>query len=99
MPTEFQERVYRILSKVPKGKVTTYNAIAKMLGNKYSQRAVGNALNKNSSSKVKCHRVIKSDGDISCFASGVKNKIKLLKREGIKTNKNKVDLKKFGFKY
>jgi len=99
MPTFFQERVYEILKKVPKGKVTTYREIGKLLGKK-SYRAVGNALNKNPySPKVPCHRVIKSNGEVGGFESGTKNKIKLLKKEGIKIENEKIDLEKYGFNH
>ena len=86
--SSFQERVYEILKKVPKGKVTTYKEIAKILRKK-SYRAVGNALNKNPrpgilKNQVPCHRVIKSNGEVGGFATGKESKIKLLKKEGIK---------------
>jgi methylated-DNA-[protein]-cysteine S-methyltransferase len=102
MVTKFQNKVYNILKKVPKGKVTTYGSIAKVLGKK-SYRAVGNALNKNPYSftkkgNVPCHRVIKSNGELSGFASGVKKKIELLKHEGIQIEKGKIDLDKYEFK-
>lgn len=88
----FNERCYEVLRKVPKGKVTTYKAIAEKIGTK-AYRAVGNAMNKNPyAPKVPCHRVINSNGDIGGFASGVKNKISLLKKEGITISHNQVDL-------
>lgn len=83
MLTEFQKRVYNLVNKIPKGKVTTYKAIAKKL--KSSPRAVGKALNKNPwPIKIPCHRVIKSDGKIGGYKLGIKKKIELLKKEGIK---------------
>jgi len=94
----FNERCYAVLKKVPKGKVTTYKAIAKKLNSK-AYRAVGNAMNKNPyAPQVPCHRVINSDGKLGGFASGIKNKIKLLKSEGVEVKDNTVDLKKFEFK-
>ena len=42
----FNEKCYKILRKVPKGKVTTYGEIARKLNSK-AYRAVGNAMNKN----------------------------------------------------
>ena len=96
MPTDFQKRVYEVLVRVPKGKITTYLWIAKKLKN--SPRAVGNALNKNPyPPRVPCHRVIKSTGEIGGFASGTRNKIKLLRKEGIKIEKGKINLEKYGF--
>ncbi len=102
MPTDFQKKVYKILKKVPKGKITTYGDIAKKLKN--FPRAVGNALNKNPYSfskkgKIPCHRVIKSTGEIGGFASGTKNKILLLKREGVEIRNKRIDLDRFGFEF
>jgi|TARA_Y100000310_G_scaffold293020_1_gene322274 methylated-DNA-[protein]-cysteine S-methyltransferase len=93
MPTKFQNKVYKICKKVPKGKVTTYKAIAKVMGNK-AYRAVGSALNKNPyAPRVPCHRVINTNGNLGGFASGLKNKIKLLKKEGVQIKNNKIDKK------
>lgn len=94
----FNEKCYNILKKVPKGKVTTYKEIAKSLNCK-AYRAVGNAMNKNPyAPKVACHRIIKSNGEIGGFARGTKNKIKLLKSEGVEVINNRIDLKKYLFK-
>jgi len=102
MSTIFQEKVYKICKKIPKGKVTTYLQIARKLKN--NPRSIGNALNKNPYSfmkkgKVPCHRVIKSNGVVGGFAYGTNSKIKLLKKEGIKIKDNKVELEKFGFNF
>lgn len=96
----FNERCYSLLRKVPRGKVTTYKALAEALGTK-AYRAVGNAMNKNPyAPQVPCHRVVSSDGSMTGFASGVNNKIALLKKEGIKfdTNNN-VDLDKYLYNF
>lgn len=95
----FNERCYKVLKKVPKGKVTTYKEIARALNSK-GCRAVGNAMNKNPNAPiVPCHRVIKSDGKISGFASGVDKKIKMLKSEGIEIKNGRIDLRKYLFKF
>ena len=83
--TEFQNKVYAIVKKVPKGKTTTYNAIAKKLNS--SPRAVGQALKRNPYAPiVPCHRVIMSNGKIGGYAGSnpknIKKKIELLKKEG-----------------
>lgn len=93
----FNERCYKILKRVPKGKVTTYKALARNLNTK-AYRAVGNAMNKNPyAPKVPCHRVINVSGELGGFASGLKNKITLLKKEGIEIKNNKIDLNKYEF--
>ena len=95
----FNERCYTILRKVPKGKITTYKTLAKALNSK-AYRAVGNAMNKNPHApKVPCHRVVKSDGFVGGFASGTRNKIKMLKNEGVEVNNGKIDLNKYLYRF
>jgi len=93
----FTEKVYNLCRKIPKGKISTYYEIAYALNLKV-YRAVGNALNKNKSKQVPCHRVIKSSGEIGGFNKGTKNKIKLLKKEGIIIKNNKINLNKYSNK-
>lgn len=91
MATIFQKAVWEATRKVPKGKVTTYAAIAKLIGCPKAVRAVGSALNKNPyAPAVPCHRVVKSDGSLGGFASGVKKKKQILEKEGIKIKNNKI---------
>ena len=67
----FNERTYDLLKKVPKGKVTTYKALAEKLGTK-AYRAVGQAMRCNPyAPKVPCHRVVKSDGSIGGFQGSI----------------------------
>ena len=98
MKSSFNSRCYNLLRKVPKGKVTTYKALANALNTK-AYRAVGNAMNKNPYAPVvPCHRVINSNGELGGFASGLDNKIKMLKSENVVIGKNnKIDLDKYGF--
>lgn len=94
---KFNERCYALLRKVPKGKVTTYKALASALGTK-AYRAVGNAMNKNPyAPEVPCHRVVGSDGSLVGFASGLKNKTSMLAKEGVIIEKGKIDLARFGY--
>ena len=86
----FKDEVYDLCRKIPKGKVTTYGVIAKKLGGK-AYRAVGNALNRNPHApEVPCHRVVKSNSEVGGFASGTRNKVKMLEREGIRVEDGKV---------
>jgi len=80
---DFGEKVYRIVKKIPKGKVLTYKEVARRAGKPKSYRAVGNILNKNYDLEIPCHRVIRSDGKIGGYNRGVVNKRKILKKEGI----------------
>ena len=86
----FNEEVWNLCKKVPKGKITTYKAIANALDTK-AYRAVGQALNKNPYAPiVPCHRVIASNGHLHGFAHGLKKKKKILEKEGVKIKNNKV---------
>jgi len=51
--TELEKEILAIVSQIPTGKITTYQLIAKKLGNKKLARVVGNALNKNPGEKTK----------------------------------------------
>jgi O-6-methylguanine DNA methyltransferase len=79
----FSENVYDVVSKIPKGKVLTYKQVAVMAGRPKAYRAVGNILNKNFNKKIPCHRVIRSDGKTGGYNRGNKNKVILLKNEGV----------------
>ncbi len=102
----FDEDVWELCRKIPRGKVSTYKGLADALDTKAYQ-AVGNAMNRNprgawttsGSDVVPCHRVINSDGKIGGFAIGVEKKIGLLSREGVVIKDNKVDLKKYLFRF
>jgi methylated-DNA-[protein]-cysteine S-methyltransferase len=87
----FQEKVWELLKKIPKGRVTTYSIIARKLDTR-AYRAVGNACNRNPyAPEAACHRVVRSDGSIGGFASGAGNKSRLLKKEGVKIKGGKVE--------
>ena len=89
--TSFQERVYKVVSKIPKGRVLTYAQVAKLAGSPRAFRAAGNILNKNPNPIiVPCHRVVRSDGKIGGYRGGVKKKTALLKREGVELKKGRV---------
>ncbi len=92
----FDEKCYEILRIVPRGRVTTYGELAKAAGSPSAARAVGNAMNKNPyAPRVPCHRVVGSDGKLVGFASGVDEKVKMLKKEGVEIVNGKVDLEKY----
>ena len=82
--TDFEKKVYAVVSQIPRGEVRTYKWVAMKIGNPKACRAVGNALNKNPYiGIVPCHRVIKSDGSIGGFARGVRCKRKMLALEDV----------------
>ena len=102
----FNQKIYSLLKKVPKGKITTYKALANALGTK-AYRAVGQAMRCNPYAPiVPCHRVVKSDGSIGGFSGSinpnskeVKRKIRMLMQESVKIKNRKIELEKFLFKF
>lgn len=76
--------VYKLLIRIPNGKVTTYGDIAKQLGNKKLARSVAKILHNNPNPIIiPCHKVVLSNGKIGGYAYGLKMKKNLLKKEGI----------------
>ncbi|WXG42750.1 MAG: MGMT family protein [Promethearchaeati archaeon SRVP18_Atabeyarchaeia-1] len=99
---DFQKRVYELMTKIPRGKVTTYGELAKAMGGSKFSRAVGNAARDNPfAPKVPCHRVIRSSGDIGGFSGetsgeNVERKIKMLREEGVSVDSaGRIDLRKY----
>jgi methylated-DNA-[protein]-cysteine S-methyltransferase len=90
MPTTFEKEVYSACSRIPKGRVSTYSAIARTIGKPAASRAVGNALNRNPYREVPCHRVVRSDGTVGGFAHGTARKAEMLRREGLSIKNGKV---------
>jgi methylated-DNA-[protein]-cysteine S-methyltransferase len=81
--------VYKLLIRIPNGKVTTYGDIVKQLGNKKLARSVGKILHNNPNPIiVPCHKVVLSNGKIGGYAYGLKMKKNLLKNEGIRILKD-----------
>lgn len=81
MLTDFQQKVYAVVKKIPRGKTLTYSQVAERIGRPRSARAVGNALNKNYDPAIPCHRVVRSDGTPGGYNRGAKKKIQILKKE------------------
>lgn len=80
--TEFQQRVWQALRKIPAGSRATYAEIAKQIGLPRAARAVGQACGANPLAvAIPCHRAVRSDGSLSGYRWGVERKRALLDRE------------------
>src|ERR1041384_5508596 len=90
----FFELVYEVARQIPKGKVTSYGAIAACLGTKSSARMVGWAMNGAGRvrPKVPAHRVVNRIGMLSGkhHFTPPGSMEKLLKKEGIKVKNDQV---------
>lgn len=91
----FQQKVWALTSRIPKGKVATYADLARQLGST-AYRAVGQAMHHNPyAPTVPCHRVVGSDGKLTGYAGGLDKKIEMLKREGIEITRGKINLARY----
>ena len=92
--TDFFSLVYDVVREIPKGRVTSYGAIAKYLGTGKSSRMVGWAMNAAGAQKkfVPAHRVVNRNGELTGKHHFGHPKLmqKLLEEEGIKVKKDKI---------
>ena len=81
--TDFQQRVWEELLKIPYGTTVSYQEIANRLGDPKCIRAAARANGKNPIAIIiPCHRVIGSNGDLTGYAGGIQRKKDLLTLEG-----------------
>ena len=80
--TEFQQRVWRALRRIPHGSTASYADIARRIDAPRSFRAVAQACGANPIAlAIPCHRVVRNDGALSGYRWGVARKRALLERE------------------
>jgi AraC family transcriptional regulator of adaptative response/methylated-DNA-[protein]-cysteine methyltransferase len=82
--TAFQQRVWQALREIPVGSTASYSEIADRIGLPKAIRAVGQACALNAIAiAIPCHRVVRSNGNLSGYRWGVERKRALLKREEV----------------
>jgi AraC family transcriptional regulator, regulatory protein of adaptative response / methylated-DNA-[protein]-cysteine methyltransferase len=82
--TAFQTRVWRALTKIPRGQTRSYSQVARRIHAPTSARAVAAACASNALAVViPCHRVVGSTGKLTGYRWGLERKRKLLQREGL----------------
>jgi methylated-DNA-[protein]-cysteine S-methyltransferase len=83
--TEFQQKVWKLLSDIPFGKTISYKELSINYGDVKAIRAIGTANGKNPLPIIiPCHRVIGIDGDLVGYSGGLDRKEKLLRLEGVR---------------
>ena len=90
---DFFDKVYKVVRKIPEGKVTSYGAIASYLGAKKSARLVGWAMNaSHGDNSIPAHRVVNRIGLLTGkhHFGGTKVMQQLLEIEGIVIKANKI---------
>ena len=94
---KYRERVYKLVRRIPRGRVMTYGQIAVILGQGYTPRTVGFVMHGANETSTPWHRVINSLG--RCSTGGVvlpaDKQQRMLEAEGVKFTGGKCDLKVF----
>ena len=89
--TDFQQRVWQEIAKIPFGQTITYSELAARVGAPEAIRAAGTATGKNPLSIViPCHRVVGKNTTLRGYAGGLERKRHLLELEG---NTQNLDLR------
>lgn len=97
-------RIYRVVRRIPRGRVATYGQVAELAGLAGNARQVGYALHALDEGTwegkvVPWHRVINAQGRISLDSYAGEIQTQLLKREGVELDpRGRVDLKRFRWK-
>jgi methylated-DNA-protein-cysteine methyltransferase-like protein len=101
-PVTTYQRIYRVVTRIPRGKVATYGQIARLAELPGQARLVGYALHSHSDqgARIPWHRVINARGQVSLSEfDGADLQRRLLEMEGITFDqKGRVDLARFQWK-
>jgi methylated-DNA-protein-cysteine methyltransferase-like protein len=92
------DRVYRLVKQIPRGRVTTYGAIAKAIREPGGARVVGYAMAATPSGRgIPWHRVISAGGKIRMPEPHASKQRRLLQSEGIQVGVGSIDMKIYGW--
>jgi deoxyribonuclease V len=85
------EYTYDLVRQIPQGKISTYGAVARALGNIKASRAVGRMMNQNpDADDMPCYKIVHSDGRLGGFGLGIDDKIRRLKEDNIFVKDGKI---------
>ncbi len=75
---------YDLVRQIPQGKISTYGAVARALGDIIASRAVGRMMNQNpDADDMPCYKIVHTDGRLGGFGLGIDDKIRRLKEDNI----------------
>lgn len=93
--TSFTQHVYELCRQIPRGKVATYQQLARLAGAPRAARAVGMCMKHNPDApRTPCHRVVASNGTLTGYSAGngIDTKRQMLLEEGVHFIGDNVDL-------
>lgn len=94
---DYRERVYRIVRRIPRGRVMTYGQLAEILGEGYTARTVGFVMH-GSSDRTPWHRVVNAQGACSTgkLVLPSDKQQRMLEAEGVEFNhRGRCDLQRY----
>ena|ERR1700678_1022108 len=92
------DRVYRLVKQIPRGRVTTYGAIAKAIREPGGARVIGYAMAATPSGRgIPWHRVISAGGKIRMPEPHASRQRRLLETEGVDLSGHSIDMKIYGW--
>jgi len=95
---DLKPALYLAIHKVPKGRVSTYGAIARLAGHPNGARWAGRVLSQlPEDSALPWYRIINSQGKISLPGTRGATQRELLEREGVTFENDKINLRRFGW--
>ena len=91
---DFVQAIHQVVKTIPRGRATSYGAIAKAIGYSNMSRMVGRVMSRcnSSANDIPAHRVVNSQGELSgCAAFGSGNEMQqLLEQEGVVVCNNRI---------
>lgn len=81
--SSFKDKVFEVVKNISRGSTMTYAEVARRAGSPRAFRAVGSILKTNFDTNIPCHRVIRSNGTAGEYNRGAKNKLAILREEGV----------------
>ena len=85
------EYTYELVKQIPEGRVSSYGAVAKALGDIRASRAVGRMMNQNPNpDTMPCFKIVHSDGSLGGFGLGIEDKIRRLQNDGIQVKNGEI---------
>jgi len=89
--TAIDEYTYNLVRQISDGKISTYGAVARALGDIRASRAVGRMMNQNpSADDMPCFKIVYSDGKLGGFGLGIDDKIRRLKQDDISVKDGRI---------
>jgi len=95
------ERIYRVVRRIPRGRVATYGQIAMLAGLPRQARLVGYALAAAGERSLPWQRVVNAKGEVSARADSLAEEVQrvLLEAEGVEfSNQGRIPLSRFRWK-